>query len=49
VNIIDEQPYYFMALLGRGHHSGKDGKTHTDLSGITTAKEMVSGIIVEVL
>jgi hypothetical protein len=49
VNLIDDQPYYFMKLLGRGHHSGKDGKIHTDLSGITTAKEMVSRIIVEVL
>lgn len=49
INLIDDQPYYFMKLLGRGHHSGKDGKIHTDLGGITTAKEMVSRIIVEVL
>jgi hypothetical protein len=49
VNLANDQPYYFMQLLGRRHHSGKDGKIHTDLSGITTAKEMVSRIIVEVL
>lgn len=49
VNFKGDQPYYFMSLIGRGHHSGKDGDIHSDLSGITTAKEMVSRIIVEVL
>ena len=49
INLTDDQPYYFMRLIGRGHHSGKDGKIYTDLSGITTAKEMVNRIIVEVL
>ncbi len=49
VSLKDDQPYYFMRLIGRGHHSGKNGKVYEDLSGITTAKEMVSRIIVEVL
>lgn len=49
VNLKDDQPYYFMRLIGRGHHSGKNGEIYKDLSGITTAKEMVSRIIVEVL
>ncbi len=49
VNLNDEQPYYFMRLIGRGHHSGKNGKVYEDLTGITTAREMVSRIIVEVL
>ncbi len=49
VNLKDDQPYYFMRLIGRGHHSGKNGELYEDLSGITTAKEMVSRIIVEVL
>jgi len=49
INLQDEQPYYFMRLLGRGHHSGKNGKIYKDLTGITTAKEMVSRVIVEVL
>ena len=49
VKLNDGGRYYFMDLVGRGHHSGKDGDIHLDLSGITTAKEMVSRIIVEVL
>ena len=49
VNFTNEQPYYFMTLMGRGHHSGKDGQIYTDLSGVTTAKEMVARAIVEVL
>jgi len=49
VNLSGGERYHFMSLIGRGHHSGKDGDIYTDLSGITTAKEMVSRIIVEVL
>ncbi len=49
VNLSDDTPYYFMSLLGRGHHSGKDGAIHQDMDGITTAKELVSRVIVEVL
>jgi len=49
INLDDDERYYFMNLIGRGHHSGQDGEVHTDLSGITTAKEMVSRIIVEVM
>lgn len=49
VDLNSDDRYYFMKLMGRGHHSGKDGKIHTDLSGITTAKDMVNRIIVEVL
>lgn len=49
VNLLEQQPYYFMSLKGRGHHSGIDGDIYTDVDGITTAKEMVSRVIVEVL
>ncbi len=49
INLNDDERYYFMKLIGRGHHSGKNGKIYQDLSGITTAKQMVSRIIVEVL
>ena len=49
VALNDDQPYYFMQLIGRGHHSGKDGEVHADLSGITTAKQMVGRAIIEVL
>ena len=49
VNLDSKPGYYFMSLIGRGHHSGKDGRVYTDLSGVTTAKEIVNRIIVEVL
>ncbi|GGY84607.1 hypothetical protein GCM10011613_31980 [Cellvibrio zantedeschiae] len=49
--IIDtqsSQQYYPMTLIGHGHHSGKDGKVHTDMNNLTTAKELVDRIIIEV-
>lgn len=49
VDFSHDEPYYFMRLVGRGHHSGKNGELYTDLEGITTAKQMVARAIVEVL
>lgn len=37
-----------MALIGRGHHSGKDGEIYQDLENITTALDMIDRIIVEI-
>lgn len=48
IDLDSKEPYQFMRLLGRGHHSGKDGEIYTDLSGITTAKDMVARAIIEV-
>lgn len=48
VNLNDATPYYFMKLLGHSHHSGKNGNIYTDMTGITTAKQMVERVIVEV-
>jgi len=48
VNFDDETQHYFMHLLGHSHHSGQNGELYTDLSGFTTAKEMVKRVIVEV-
>lgn len=42
------QQYYPMTLIGHGHHSGKDGHVDSDMSKLTTAKELVDRIIVEV-
>ena len=41
------QKYFAMEIIGRGHHSGKDGLIYTDLSEITTARELVDRVIVE--
>jgi hypothetical protein len=40
--------YYLMNLVGRGHHSGKDGTLYDDLSGITTARHVVERVVVGV-
>lgn len=46
---LEGERYNFMKLIGRGHHSGKDGELYTDLEGVTTAKEMLNRVIVELL
>ncbi len=46
---LEGDRYNFMKLVGRGHHSGEDGAVYTDLEGITTAKEILNRLIVEVL
>ena len=35
-----------MSLVGRGHHSGQDGEIYTDLSDITTARDLVERVLV---
>jgi len=35
-----------MSLIGRGHHSGQDGEIYKDLSGITTARDLVEHALV---
>lgn len=42
------QQYYPMTLIGHGHHSGTDGKIYTDVNDLTTAREIVDRVIVEV-
>ena len=37
-----------MKLIGRGHHSGQDGEVHADLSGMTSALQLVDRVLVEV-
>lgn len=39
--------YFAMELVGRGHHSGRNGNIYTDLSEITTAKQLVDRVIIE--
>lgn len=42
------QTFYLMDLLGRGHHSGKDGLIHSDMKGITTALDIIGRALVTV-
>jgi hypothetical protein len=39
---------YFLNPIGHGHPSGKDGKLYTDISTLTTAREIVQKIIVRI-
>ena len=43
--ITEKTTHQIMNLIGHGHHSGKDGKLYTDVSNITTAKNIAERII----
>jgi len=49
IDTNDKNALYNMQLIGRGHHSGKNGEIYKDLSNMTTALELVERIRVEVL
>ncbi len=46
LNDIDKE--YFMNPIGHGHYSGKTGLLYTDLSTMTTAKEIFKEIKVKI-
>lgn len=48
IDTQSSQQFYPMTLIGHGHHSGKDGDVHRELDNLTTAKELIDRIIVEV-
>jgi hypothetical protein len=49
VDLNDGVTEYGMELVGRGHHSGKDGKIYTDLETMTTALNITQSIKVREL
>ncbi|MGX1930161.1 hypothetical protein [Flagellimonas sp. 2504JD4-2] len=42
----DGKAYYLMDLIGHGHHSAQNGTIYSDLSTLTTAKDIVERIVV---
>lgn len=49
--LIDQnnlQSIYAMHLVGHGHHSGRDGNVYPNLDQLTTAKDIVGKIIVDI-
>ena len=48
VDLSSGQPYVAMQLVGRGHHSGADGRLYQDMENLTTARELIDRVIVEV-
>ncbi|RYY75114.1 MAG: hypothetical protein EOO52_12485 [Gammaproteobacteria bacterium] len=47
VDVQSPQPYYPMTLLGHGHHSGENGDVNTNMDDLSTAKELIDRVIVE--
>ncbi len=47
-SIIDSQQpgQHLFTLVGHGHHSGQEGSLYTDLSNVTTAKQILDFIVV---
>ncbi len=48
IDMNDGKKYYLMELVGHGHHSGQTGEIYSDLSTLTTAKQIVERIVVGV-
>jgi hypothetical protein len=49
VDMNDGQQEYALELIGRGHHSGRDGEIYTDLETMTTALNITRSITVRKL
>ena len=48
VDLTDAKQVVLLELMGHGHYSGKDGKVYPDLTGYTTALEIVKRAVVVV-
>ena len=46
IDLNDTVKQYFMNPIGHSHYSGKDGKLYTDLTTLTSAKEIAEKIVV---
>ena len=49
VEINDDQKIYFMNPIGHGNPKGENGKLYTDISTLSTAKEIFKTIKIEIL
>lgn len=49
VDLASPTRYYALNPVGHGHHSGADGRLDPDLSTLTTALDIVDGILLEVV
>ncbi len=47
VSQFDDKKYYLMDLIGHGHHSGQSGELFGEISRITTAKNILERVIVQ--
>ncbi|MBU2983727.1 hypothetical protein KO528_00055 [Saccharophagus degradans] len=47
IDFSSDQKFYAMSLVGHGHHSGRDGEIYTNMENLTTAKNIVDRIIID--
>ena len=47
VDIQSPQHFYLMSLIGHGHHSGQNGVVDSDMNNVTTARELIDRVVVE--
>ncbi len=48
INLTDDQQKYRLELIGHSSPGGQTGKVYTDMSKLTTAKEIVEEIVVQI-
>ncbi len=48
IDMNDNKNYYLMQLIGHGHYSGQNGNINSDISTLTTAKQIIERIVVGV-
>ncbi len=46
IDLDSQEEEYIMQPIGHGHYSGKDGKLYSDLSTLTTAKQIAGKIVI---
>jgi hypothetical protein len=49
IDLTEKTRHYLLSPVGHGHHGGQDGKLDPDLSNLTTALDIVDGVLVKVL
>jgi hypothetical protein len=47
IDLDQQEKSYYMNPIGHGHFSGKNGELYTDLSSITTAREIFRSVVVK--
>ena len=48
IDLAQKTRHYMLSPVGHGHHGGGDGKLDPDLSNLTTALDIVDGVLVKV-
>lgn len=49
IDLTQKTRHYMLSPVGHGHHGAQDGKLDPDLSNLTTALDIVDGVLVKIL